>query len=413
MAKVAPSATFHHTELGIKGSSLSTATLAQPLVGIRQTGFEDGNNIETNTDEGHTGVSNLDMGSYRTNAESAPTWEDGCRYGQGFEDYIYLLLGDVQTQANQTINTIYNHTFSMPSDVDAELPVATIYHGYQKTQTDARIFNNAMLNEFEFTMSDKDNPKVNVTFLSDYNNPNCINPTRHLLSDHLARTVKAQHTTVYVGAVGADETAMLNNPINCFTEASLSVNQNAESIACHSDDFGVNSKMMGSRELTGSISMPWLSNGADSVGTKFFEPEYECYNKYGHVVSTEITQKQIWYVCEGGNIIRTSTSNTLSTGETIVRTYKVDNTTTYDIATGIPFKTIFKIPVAEVTNVTSTKSGDEAKDMTFEWKGIEQPDQSYMTVEMVSDLSAMHIDTTGVTLSSRYPENSGITFPPA
>ena len=99
MADIAPVATHHYTEIGIKADTLEKAKLAQPLVGIRQTGFEDGNNIESETDEGHTGTGNLDMGSFRKSAESAPSWEDGLRYGQGLEDYIYLLLPDKTTNA--------------------------------------------------------------------------------------------------------------------------------------------------------------------------------------------------------------------------------------------------------------------------------------------------------------------------
>lgn len=412
MAVIAPNASHHYTELGIKGSSLTKAQVARPLVGIRQTGFEDGNNIETETDEGHTGVSNLDMGSYRTSAESAPSWEDGCRYGQGFEDYMYLLLANVNITAHATINGIYNHVYAMPPDTTDDLPVATIYHGFNKTDTDARVFNNAMLNEFEFTMSASDLPKVNPTFVSDYNNINCINPTRHLLDDHLARTVMAQHTQVLIGPVGATEiwdgTGSSEGkmvPIDCFTEASWTVNQNAESQACHADEFGVNTKTMGAREITGSIQMPWLSNDGEKLGTKYFETEFEAYEKYGHVVSTEITQKQVWYLCEGGNIIRTSTSDTIGSGEKIIK--EVDGT--YYIATGIPYRAVFKFPVVEVTNVTSTKSGNEAKDLTFEWKGIEKPTQSYMTVEMTTDLAALHIDTTGCSIDSFYPDPN--TYP--
>lgn len=404
MARVAPNASHHHTELGIKGELLAKTKLAQPLVGIRQTGFEDGNEIETETDEGHTGTSNLDMGSYRKSAESSPSWEDGCRYGQGFEDYMYLLLANDTVTAHATVNGIYNHVFAMPPNVDVDLPVATIYHGFAKTETDARIFNNAMLNEFEFTMAAEDLPKANPTFISDYNYINCVNPTRHLLEDHLARTVMAQHTSVYIGDVGATAEEMLANPIDCFTEASFTVNHNAESQSCHGDTFGVNTKTMGARELTGSISMPWLSNEGEKLGTKYFETEFEAYEKYGHIVSEEITQKQVWYLCEGGNIIRQSTSDTLSTGEKLVKEVTANSTTTYFIATGIPYKALFKFPVVEVTNVTSTKSGNEAKDLTFEWKGIEQPTQSYMTVEMTTDLASCHIDTTGVDLDSFYPD---------
>ena len=407
MAELAPNAAHHYTEMGIKGSSLTKAQLAQPLVGIRQTGFEDGNEIETETDEGHTGVANLDMGSYRKSAESSPNWEDGCRYGQGWEDYIYMILPHLTTTSH-SVSGLYNHEYTLPPDTDEDLPVATIYHGFAKTDTDARVFNNAMLNEFELTLSADDLPKVKVTFISDYNNVNLINPTRHLLEDHLARTVMAQHTSVYIGAVGATVEEMLQNPIDCFTEATLTINHNAESQSCHGDEFGVNTKTMGAREVTGSITMPWVDR------TKYFETEYECYEKYGHIVSTEITQKQLMYVMEGGNIIRTSDSDTLATGEKIIKTVVTDEgeeteATTYYIATGIPYKTAIILPVSEVTNVTSTKSGNEAKDLTFEWKGIEQPDQSYMTVNMVSDLAAPHIDTTGTTLSSFYPDPSVYT----
>lgn len=415
MANLAPNAAHHHTELGIKGEELEKTKLACPLIGIRQTGFEDGNEIETETDEGHTGVSNLDMGSFRKSAESSPNWEDGCRYGQGFEDYMYLLLGTDTIDDTDSSRSIYVHTFTMPPNTEKDLPLATIYHGFQKTNTDARIFNNAMMNEFEFTMSADDLPKAKPTFISDYNIVNVINPTRHLLDDHLARTVMAAHTSVYIGPLtatemwdgtGDSEGKMI--PIDCFTEASFTVNQNAESQSCHGDDFGVNTKTMGARETTGSITMPWVD------GTKYFETEYECYNKYGHIVSTEITQKQIWYVCEGGSIKRESDSDTLETGETIIDTIVTgagteSETTTYIIDTGVPFKTIFKFPVAEATNVTSTKSGNEAKELTFEWKCIEQPTQSYMTVIMTTDLAECHIDTTGTTRSAFYPNTT--TYP--
>ena len=403
MGEIAPNASYHYTELGIKDEALTKTQLAQPLVGIRQTGFEDGNEIESETDEGHTGVANLDMGSFRKSAESSPNWEDGVRYGQGWEDYIYMILPDKTITPHESVTGIFQHHYELDPTTDKDLPVATIYHGFSKTATDARIFNNAMMNEFELTLSDSDLPKVKTTFISDYNNVNIINPTRHLLKDHLARTVMAQHTHVYIGAVGSTVEEMLLNPIDCFTEATLNINHNAESQSCHGDDFGVNTKTMGAREVTGSITMPWVER------TKYFETEYECYNKYGHIVSTEITQKQIMYVMEGGDIIRTSDSDTLATGEKLVKTVVTgegteDETTTYFISTGVPFKTVIIVPVSEVTKVTSTKSGDEAKEITFEFKGIEQPEQSYMSVDITTDLEDVHIDSTGVSLDSFYPD---------
>jgi len=394
MAIQAPNASFHHTALGIKATNLAKAQLAQPLVAIRQTGFEDGNEISTETDEGHTGVSNIDMGSYRTKAESSPNWEDGLRFAQGYEDYFYLLLGhdtiDTYNDGTSDVTGVYTHTMEMPPDVDEELPLATIYHGFSKTATDGRVFNNAMLNEIEVTFNADDKPSVSPTFVSDYNIVNTINPTRNFLADHLARTVMAQHTQVFIGAVDATEIGDGDDQmhaIDCFSEASFTINNNAESQSCHDDNFGENTKLMGAREVTGTITMPWHD------ATKYFETEYEAYYKYGHIVSELITQKQVWYKTSGGNIQIEDTSGT----------------TPVMADSGVPFQSLFKFPVVEVTNVTSTKSGSEAKELTFEWKGIEQPSQSYMTAEFVTDLATCHIDSTGQARNAVYPNST--TYP--
>ena len=410
MAVQAPNASHHHTAMGIKGkdettgNDLEKSLLARPLVGIRQSGFEDGNEISTETDEGHTGVSNLDMGSFRTTAESAPTWEDGLRFNQGLEDYMYLLLAHDDIVPYTGVSGVYTHTFEMPADTDDELPFATIYHGFSKTETDGRIFNNALLNEFEMTFSADDKPSLTPTFVSDYNIVNTINPPRDFLDDHLSRTVMAQHTKVYIGDISATTLQEMVS-IDCFTEASWTVNNNAESQACHDDKFGENTKLMGAREVTGSITMPFHD------GTKYFETEYEAYEKYGHIVSEMITQKQVWYQHVGGNIVVARNSNTLGTGEKLVGTEVINEgteneETIYKIATGLPYSGLYKFPVVEVTNVTSTKSGDEAKEITFEWKGIEQPSQSYMTAIMVTDLAECHIDDTGVSRQSMYPDTT-------
>ena len=143
---------------------------------------------------------------------------------------------------------------------------------------------------------------------------------------------------------------------------------------------------MGAREVTGTITMPWTAflDGNTPKGTRYFETEYEAYEKYGHIVSELITQKQVWYRAYGGNI-------------------QVENASHEMEDSDVPFEALFKFPVVEVTNVTSTKSGSEAKDLTFEWKGIEQPSQSYMTAYFVTDLENLHIDATGQNRSAVYP----------
>lgn len=388
MADIAPNASFHYVKMGIKDKELASTQFARDLVSIRQTGFEDGNEIETETDEGHTGVSNLDMGSYRTTAESAPTWEDKFRYGEGLEDIFYLLLGTYTVTAGTEEGT-YKYFFEMPpedlEDIDndtKELPLATIYNGFAKTATDARAFNNALLNELEINFSADDAPTISPTFVSDYNNFNLQNPTRSFPTD--TYFAKAANTQVYVGAVGATEEEMLQTPINCFSEASITINHNAESQSCHADDFGKNTKIMGAREAEGSITMPWTD------ATKLFEPEYEAFDKYGHIVSEEITHKQVWFRCYGGDIPK----------------FIIDGEDVTIEPTGVPFECLIKCPVCEVTNVESPKSGDEAKDLTMEFKILEKPEQSYITVDMTTFLEDLHIDTEGTTLEALYPSNS-------
>lgn len=379
MGAIAPNASYHYGGFSIKGEELDDDQYGRYCVGIRFTDFEDGNEIETETDEGHTGVSNLDMGSYRTTAESAPTWEDKFRYGEGLEDIWYLTLGtyEVNPYNNGTANVdgVFTYDFSMPPTNTTELPLATIYNGFSKTNYDARVFNNALLNELEVTFSSDDAPTISPTFVSDYNNFNLVNPDRNF--PVVSQFVKAPHTTVYMGAVGATAQEMLANPIDCFTEASFTINHNAESQSCHADAFGKNTKIMGAREVEGSITMPWTEL------TKHLETEYEGYDKYAHIVSEEITNKQVWYRCYGGNI--PVTDNGVTT------------------LSGIPYECLIKFPEVEITNAESPKSGDEAKDLTVEYKVLEKPTQSYMNVHMVSHLPDLHIDNVGTTLDALRP----------
>lgn len=412
MADIAPLATYHYVMGSVKGTNLDKAKYGRPCIGIRQTSFEDGNEIETETDEGHTGVANLDMGSYRTTAESSPQWEDKFRYGEWLEETWYLLLGTVNPNEqgasvttgveDTTHSGVFRYSYLMPPDVESELPFATIYNGFAKTETDARVFNNAMLNELEVNFSADEAPTYNSTYVSDYNNFNLNNPTRAFPTESIFG--KAPHTQVFVGAVGATEEEMLAVPIDCFSEASFTINNNAESQSCHADEFGKNTKIMGARESEGSITMPWVD------GTKLFEPEYEAFNKFGHSVSEEITHKQIWFLVEGGSIQRDSTSNTLAEGETIVREYDVtvegETVKHYVIDTGVAYKCLMKFPEVELTNVESPKSGDEAKDLTMEFKILEKPDKSFMTVDVTTHLAALHVDTVGTTLAELYANQS-------
>lgn len=367
MGQISPTGTHHYVAGGIKDESLSAEKYARALFCMRVMDFEDGNEINTETDEGHTGASTLDMGSYRTEATSSPSWSDKLRYKEGLEETFYLLLGNYtksQYEQNSTaVNGVNLYHYDFPPTNAKDLPLMTIYNGFSKTDKDGRVWNNAMLNEFTMNFSNSNAPTMDLSFVSDYNNFNMLNPTRSYAS--ATNFVRVDQVNIYIGEVGANETAMRANPVNCFIESSFTINNNAETQSCVEDEFGKNSKFMGVRETTGSVNMPWNDN------TKLLEPEYEGADKLSHIVSTDITNKQIWYEMIGAKI-----------GETDAR-----------------YSTLIKFPEIEVTNVTSPKSGEDAKDLTMEYKVLENPTQSFMTVDLVSDLDKLRIDTEGVDLS--------------
>lgn len=382
---IAPSGAFHYVGFGIKDNTLESSKYARCCVFTRQTDFEDGNEINTENDEGHTGVATLDMGSYRTTAESSPSWTDKLRYNEGYEEVFYQLLGTYEVNpltvdngegGTTTVDGVYKYNYSFPPSNANDLPLSTIYNGFGKnkstdTQQDGRVWNNAILNEFTMNFSNEDAPTMDLTFVSDYNNFNMISPNRNFAVQ--TNFVKTDQVKIYLGEVGATEEQMRLNPVNCFIESSFTVNNNVETQSCVEEEFGKNSKFLGTRETTGSINMPWVDN------TKLLETEYEGADKLAHIVSTDITHKQIWYEMIGTKIV-------------------VGNTTT-----NVPYSTLIKFPNCEITNVETPKSGEDAKDLTLEYKVLENPTSSFMTVDLVSNLADLRIDTTGVDITALYP----------
>ena len=388
-AQVAPNASFHYWGFGVKDKSLDKEKLATLSVCTRGLEFESGNEITTETDEGHTGASNLDMGSYRTIAESAPTWNDALRYGEGLEYMWYFLLGTVNPTGGTNTNTftgkaytqedipvtgVYQYDYSFPPTNANELPFITIYNGFAKTEGDARIWNNAVLNEFELSGSNEEVPRITPTFVSDYNNFNLENPVR----SYGAKTAfaKPKDVSIYFADVGESDVETNGTSLSCVTEYSLTVNNNFEAQPCHDDEFGKNSKVMGVREFEGSITLPWTN------ASKLLEPYYEAGDKYGHIVDVEIPSKQIWFVFKTGEIMNEGAG------------------------TGVPYTTIVRIAKCELTLVESTLSGDEAKELTIEFKPVEEASQSVMTVTVLTDLDELTIDSTGVDLSTLYHDHS-------
>lgn len=388
-AEPAPNASYHYWGFGVKDKSLDQDKLAQLSVCVRGLDFESGNEISTEVDEGHTGASNLDMGSYRTLAEGKPTWKDGLRYKEGLEYYWYMILGTVNASGADNTNNlngkaynkegtavagVYQYDYSFPPMNANELPYSTIFNGFAKTEGDARIWNNAILNELELSGEAESKPQLTPTFVSDYNYMNIENPVRTFG----IRTPFAKPSDLSIYLADVDEADVIANgtKLSCVTEYSLKVNNNFESKPCHSDELGKNNKVMGKREFEGSLKLPW--NNA----TKLFEPYYESGDKFGHFVSESVPIKQIWFVFETGEILKGSTG------------------------TGVKYTTIVRLPLCELTLVESPLSGDEDKELTIEYKPIEEASQSVMTVTVLTDLPKLIVDSSGVDPSECFFEHN-------
>lgn len=382
VAEKTPSASYHNWGYCAKDPSLSDDKYARYAVGIRGKDFESGNTIDTETDEGHTGTANIDQGDYRTKAESGPNWEDKCRFTQGFEDAFYHLLGNVNLKTDGTNDLngqpvsgstgAYTYAFSFPPQNPNDLPFVTIYNGFAKTSSDCRVFNNAILNEFELSMSNENAPTIKSTYTSDYNNMNCINPTRLFAANNTF--VKSKQVNIYYADLDVAKANLKDkNPdgsykyrLGCYLEGSLNVKNNYESQACSGDEYGKTSKFMGVRETTGSIKLPW------SDKTKHIETEFESLIKgvNGHSVSEDSLFKQLLIEIVGN---------------------KIGSTNSY-------YSTDIYLPKITITKAESPLSGTDAKELTFEYKVVEEASQSFMDVDITTSLSKLRSDSTGCTL---------------
>ena len=358
----APNASYHFWGFATKSDDLDKDTYAKYKVSVRGVDFESGNEIKSETDEGHTGTASLEMGETRSDASSEPEWEDNWRYNEGFEDYWYHLLGKYTKE--EVATGVYHYIFFFPLNVDpldvdnpTELPLATIYNGYAKTVDDARIFNNAMMNEIECNFKNDDDPTIHPKYVSDYNNFNMSNPTRHYAKK--TNFVRGRQVSILYGNVGLELNELAK--LGCYLESSFSINNNLETQPCQEDEFGKNTKFMGARETEGSFKLPWTDK------TRKLEPEYEGGNPKSHIVSEETVEKQIAYDAVGGKI----------------------GDSEYN------YRTLIHFPKIALTKAESPLSGDEAKDLTIEWKVLEEPEQSFMTVDVWTDLSDLHTDNEG------------------
>ena len=372
--EVAPNLSYHYWYLGIQGRGLTEE--ADPLVMVRGSEFNHEREIEMEDDEGHMGTATTRMSSYRTTATANPSFTDKCRYKEGWEDMWLLLLGsDDGTGAirKETVATgVYKYTFKVNTDAPQDPYFANLVNGFAKTENDAYRYDNALLGEFECSGSNEDAPTYTATFSTNYPRVNQTNPVRVVQP----KTVfpKSADVSIYIAPQGQlNDTNLADYEYPCYLEWSFNVNNNLESVPCSGDDFGESTKVLGNREGEVNITVPWTNK------TKFLEKEFETgsYDPESDSNPTKVTsendEKTIWFIMENGKI-----------GET---NYK--------------YKTTIKIPQVVITSAYSEQSGTDAKQIELQGNIEENGQDSFIEVEIITDLENLHIDnTTGVTGSA-------------
>ena len=360
--EVAPNLSYHYWYLGIRGLELEEE--ADPLVLVRGSEFNHEREIEMEDDEGHMGTATTRMSSYRTKASANPSYTDKCRYKEGWEDIWLLLLGsddgdgDIRKEETSTGSGIYKYTFMINVDAPQDPYFATLYNGFAKTSGDAYKYEDCLLSEFEVTGSNEEAPTYTATFSANYPKVNQTNPARVIPASTIFP--KSADVSIYIAPVGTTDANMTNYEYPCYLDWNISVNNNLESVPCSGDDFGESTKVLGNREGTVSITLPWTN------ATKHLEKTFETGSASGTTVTSENDVKKIWIVME----------NTLIG------------------SSELKYKTVIKIPKVVITSAYSEQSGTDAKQISLEGNIEESGSESFIETEITTDLDDLHIDNT-------------------
>jgi len=372
--EISPSLAYHYWFLTINGDiddgdiplhDDTTPTLGAVLV--RGTDFDPNKTIGSEDDNGHTGTSTTKMGTYRSEATSEPQFKDRLRYKEGWEDILYLLTGSDDGTSDHGINKttlttgIYKYIFSENPASPQESAFATLHNGFGKTDDDAYLYLDALLNSFTLSGGNNEAPSYEVHFVSDF---------PHFHEDTIARTIptttvfpKSNNVRIFIAPKGtADNTGMTSTyEYSCYEDWSVEVNKNVEGKPCANDTFGTSTKVTGELDGNFKITLPWNSK------TKDLEYEFMGGSDDATTVTDEDIHKTVWIVMTNGNI---------------------GSQTTYK------YKTIFKINDLVLTNVNSPQSGEDAKTLDVEGDIVSDGTHSFVEAEVTTDLADLHIYNT-------------------
>ena len=331
--------TLHFAGVGLKDSTHADYTY--PGVFVKFTEFAGNKEIESETDEGHTGRRTLNLGEVRTKASASPEITDNFRLNQGLEDFAYHALG---TMTETTITGDTTHSTSYKQEIKpnttGNLPEVHILHGFNDDVQGCRIYKNAVANECTFTMNSEEKPTVKCAYISDYPifgaDTQTVAPT---FGAYLPKALKAGSFSVYF----APKTTTINetnDKIDCLTDSEVTINNNIEASTCAGTEFGESNKDIKTLEVTGSMTLRY----ADKDIERLFAT-----NTY---VGINVSEKSL----EGALRFK----------------YVADYDDPENEGKKIPLLFQIDIPNATITKSESSESGDDVKTISIEFSSSEE-----------------------------------------
>lgn len=333
-----------------------TEVFETPICFIKFSNFNSNIEIETSTDQGHTGTRSLNLGEDRTKATASPEIEDKLRPEEGLEDFWYHILGDFTLE---TIGTkVKKYTFT--PDADGALPNVSILHGFNYDTEKARGFANAVANEMSIKMSAEDAPTISMKYISDFPIYEVVEPTLTFLATP-PQSFKSGQLEAFMGATtgiveGTDS-------MGCLTEAEVTISNNIETSICAGDDIGSVNKDVGELTIEGSFSVKY-----NAVVAKL-EQQWATGASNGTNITYDSLMKSLRFRYQGALI------------ETVTGTPNVDHYYTMQI----------DLPQVDITSVKPTESGDGSKSIEVEFKAVASlSDGNIIEAIVKSQLAGLH-----------------------
>lgn len=338
-----------------------------PTTLTRGTSFEPNDSSESKVLEGHTGGTTLDLQTVRTDANAEPEYEHAAIFGEFFHEYFYLAFGEVKNEQYEKITgstNAYKAHFFRSSTEPQELPLDTIYNGYNGTSTDATIYENSMLNELTITFAEG-NVSFKPKFMSWAEITRQPNPLRVGMGD-LSSLLADNNVKLYIADYGEtlDEATKENYYYECATSIEIVIKNNLSKSECKGVGYGRNVPLTGKFEIDVNVTTLWNEK------SEILLNEYKTGEKDGTHPTAKTIFKQVL----------------IENFDRIIE--MVDNK---PVREGISFH----LPYTEVTNGVTPKSGSGAKTIDFTFSLRDDQINNNVDVFVTSEIPELMFGTVG------------------